>query len=275
MNSLFTQNFLNAAGNYNNIVQMNDIEMGELLLLALMKTSSTSSQHRGSGGQNSYTFNLRDITSGIRNHFELIKQRNASPNSGPIFHRFDEKSDPVLDRTIMEGFGWLLSQNLIALSAADLSYHCITRRGIMVANSIGQKSIQSFTIIPKDQVHEYLHDNALSDFSRGDFSGAIFKATRSVEVAVRKSGDYPQTDVGVNLMRRAFNPENGPLRDERIPSAEREAIANLFAGVIGAYKNPHSHREGEHNDPDIARQVIYTCSLLLDIVHKNSAQDVP
>jgi hypothetical protein len=45
-----------------------------------------------------------------------------------------------------------------------------------------------------------------------------------------------------HLMRKAFDSKSGPLRDPGLPSAEREALAHLFAGAIGSYKNPHSHR---------------------------------
>ncbi len=43
-------------------------------------------------------------------------------------------------------------------------------------------------------------------------------------------------------MRKAFNPDNGPLTRASDPVAEREALMHLFAGAIGSYKNPHSHR---------------------------------
>jgi hypothetical protein len=50
------------------------------------------------------------------------------------------------------------------------------------------------------------------------------------------------SDIGVALMRKAFDKSTGPLTDMSNPEAEREALAHLFAGAIGSYKNPHSHR---------------------------------
>ena len=41
---------------------------------------------------------------------------------------------------------------------------------------------------------------------------------------------------GVALVREAFKPDSGPLADQHRPAAEREAMANLFAGAIGLYK---------------------------------------
>jgi hypothetical protein len=43
-------------------------------------------------------------------------------------------------------------------------------------------------------------------------------------------------------MRRAFNIESGPLTDRTAVDAEKQALSDLFAGAIGYYKNPGSHR---------------------------------
>lgn len=49
-------------------------------------------------------------------------------------------------------------------------------------------------------------------------------------------GDYADTEIGVDLMRKAFDPEKGRLRSQSGPKPEREALAHLFAGAIGSYK---------------------------------------
>jgi hypothetical protein len=43
-------------------------------------------------------------------------------------------------------------------------------------------------------------------------------------------------------MRKAFNPQSGPLTDQSSPSAEKQAASDLFAGAVGYCKNPTSHR---------------------------------
>lgn len=67
-------------------------------------------------------------------------------------------------------------------------------------------------------------------------------------------------------MRKAFRPENGPLANQSQPVAEREALMHLFAGAIGSYKNPHSHRTVTINDHTEAQEIVMLASHLLRIV---------
>jgi hypothetical protein len=68
------------------------------------------------------------------------------------------------------------------------------------------------------------------------------------------------------MMRQAFHPERGPLTKMEDPAAEREGLASLFAGAIGSYKNPHSHRTVEIGDAREAQEMVTLASHLLRIV---------
>jgi hypothetical protein len=87
-----------------------------------------------------------------------------------------------------------------------------------------------------------------------------------VEIAVRHGGGFAATDLGPNLMRAAFHEDRGPLADHSIPTAERQAISSLFAGAIGAFKNPGSHREVGLDDPTRAAELLMLASHLLNVV---------
>ncbi len=95
---------------------------------------------------------------------------------------------------------------------------------------------------------------------------AVFIAFRSVEESVREIGGYEDIVIGVDLMRKAFHAGNGPLTDKQQPKPEREALAHLFAGAIGSYKNPHSHRTVTIKDITEAQEMVMLASHLLRIV---------
>jgi hypothetical protein len=67
-------------------------------------------------------------------------------------------------------------------------------------------------------------------------------------------------------VRKAFDKTSGPLSDQQQPEAEREALSHLFAGAIGSYKNPHSHRTVTVNEATEAQEMVILASYLLRII---------
>ena len=102
-------------------------------------------------------------------------------------------------------------------------------------------------------------------FLRGDYDTAVFQAFKEVEIAVRRAGNYDETDLGTKLMRKAFHVENGNLTNSNQQEAEKQSCSDLFAGAIGSFKNPHSHRNVSVT-ADEATEMIIFASLLLRIV---------
>ena len=72
--------------------------------------------------------------------------------------------------------------------------------------------------------------------------------------------------LGVDLMRKAFNPDKGPLARQTDAPAEREGLMHLFSGAILSYKNPHSHRFIQLSDPSEAWEQVMLATHLLRIV---------
>jgi uncharacterized protein (TIGR02391 family) len=126
--------------------------------------------------------------------------------------------------------------------------------------------IRTAKAFPKDLLHPSIADKVWSELMRGDLDDAVFHSFKAVEEAVRAAGGYSNSDYGVDLMRKAFNPASGPLSKSTDQLAEREALSHLFSGAIGSYKNPHSHRTVKITDPREAQEQVMLATHLLRIV---------
>lgn len=76
-------------------------------------------------------------------------------------------------------------------------------------------------------------------------------------------------DIGVNLMRKAFK-QGGILTNHNSPSPEQEALSHLFAGAIGSYKNPYSHRNVSISPQEVVEIIVLASHLLRIVDSRNS-----
>ncbi|MGA2172723.1 MAG: TIGR02391 family protein [Sedimentisphaerales bacterium] len=129
-------------------------------------------------------------------------------------------------------------------SEGENVYHP-TKKGVQLSEDSFQRLISKWKLIPEKLLHREILNRAYHLFLAGEFESAVIQAFKAVEVRVREAAGLQPEDVGTKLMRKAFDPENGPLTDQAVPLAEREALAHLFASGIGLYKNPCSHRHVE------------------------------
>ena len=122
------------------------------------------------------------------------------------------------------------------------------------------------TKFTREMFHPSLPDAAWNAFSVGDYDTAIFEAFKSLEVAVRAKGGLAITDFGAALMKKAFDPDNGPLRDLAAPRSRRVARCDLFTGAFGEIRNPKGHNDPTITDTLIAVEELMTAGVLRRIV---------
>lgn len=171
-----------------------------------------------------------------------------------------------ISKALMEAWVWLEREGLLAPRPGETGgWEFITRRGSRLKNIQDFQAFRKGNILPKQFLHPVIAQKVWSQFIRGEYDSAVFQAFKEVEVAVRETIQATPTDYGVDLMRKAFHPEHGKLSDSTLPKSENQALSDLFAGAIGSYKNPHSHRHVSIESEE-AVEMIMLASHLLRIV---------
>jgi Protein of unknown function (Hypoth_ymh) len=176
---------------------------------------------------------------------------------------------------IAEALSWLEHQGLVVVDPGQpVTWYVLTRRAGDLRTRADVEAYRKGRILPVELLQPSLADKVWPQFLRGDHDVAVFQAFKEIEVAVRKASNakgagYPDDLVGIPLMRKAFHPENGPLTDQSLVFAEREAEMHLFSGAIGHAKNPTSHRDVSLKPAEAARLVVFA-SHLLSILERRS-----
>jgi uncharacterized protein (TIGR02391 family) len=181
--------------------------------------------------------------------------------TGPRFHE--------VEIAVSEAWQWLENQLYLVTDPGPNGrngFRIIGRRGRGVNTEAQFKALRAAASFPKELLHPSIAERAWISVLRGEYDMAALYSMRTVEESVRAAGGYTLDDIGVGLMRRAFHPENGPLTNQAHPVAERQALSDLFAGAIGSYKNPHSHRTEEIREAAEAQEIVTLASHLLRIV---------
>ena len=172
-----------------------------------------------------------------------------------------------LRRALLDAWAWLEGQGLV-IESDQYNPPTPMRLLSVKAERLAQepRALKSSRRLPKDELHPAIAEDIWSLFHRGKYDTAVFEAMKGVEVAVRDAAKFPAEEIGVSLLRKAFHVRTGPLTDPDALDAEKEARGALFAGAIGSYKNPQSHRRVDLNDPDEAAEIILLACHLLRIV---------
>lgn len=181
--------------------------------------------------------------------------------------------DPKVLEALLRAFDWLIFNGLLSFGARSYgSWADLTKLGReMLDDPNALQKIEAIKRISID-LHPRLDGRIQPQFLLGEYEPAVFLAFREVEIRVRELSSSPDSLIGVKLMRKAFNPQTGPLADHSLDDGEKVAIMELFAGAIGAFKNPPSHRQVDYADVTVASEAVMLAGLLLRMLDRYDGQ---
>jgi uncharacterized protein (TIGR02391 family) len=190
-------------------------------------------------------------------------------SDSPSNLHYPRSSERSIKLAVAEAWAWLETQGLLipepGINGAN-GFRVFSRRA---ATFVRPEDVARFAVarkLDKGILHTSIADKVWSAFMRGEYDVAVFQAMKGVEVHVREAGGFSAADLGTDLMRKAFHEDHGPLTDKSVEKSERQARSALFSGAIGSYKNPHSHREVDLNEPNEALEIVLLANHLLRIV---------
>lgn len=174
---------------------------------------------------------------------------------------------------LIEALNWLFANGLAAMGRPGQTSSeamIITRRGRVAARD-GLAKVLAGTRLSID-LHPLL-SGARTKFLGGDFEFAVFEAMRAVEIRTRELAGLDDSVLGVALMQEAWSPKGpGALVDPAADPGEQVALMQLFAGAVGTFKNPPSHRQVDYGDSTEAAEVVMLADLLMRILDKTATR---
>jgi uncharacterized protein (TIGR02391 family) len=167
-------------------------------------------------------------------------------------------------RAVAEAWAWLEANALVAATpGTGGGWSFVTRAGrVLARRPNGLAHLQAEQRLGLE-LHPRIAGKVQSQFLLGESETAVFVAMKEVEIRVRELGRFPDSLIGVKLMQEAFKPDSGPLADPQLERGEQVGRMQLFAGAMGVFKNPTSHRPVNYADPSAAAEAVLLADLLL------------
>src|SRR6266478_4210526 len=157
-----------------------------------------------------------------RYNFSLVNDAN-------LYQRLGQKKVEDYAKCLMEAWTYLEREGFIAPQPGQQGeWAFVTRRGQKVVEAQDFEAYRKGHLLPSEGLDPILVQKVRQSFIRGDYDTAVFQAFKEIEVRVRKKAKLKNTDIGVVLIRKAFNPKDGILRDKNADAGEQTARMELF-----------------------------------------------
>ena len=197
-----------------------------------------------------------------------FKEHQSNFASDYLVRNYPAEKHDQCRRALMEAWSCLIRDGLLVPEPENpYPVYILSRRAQKIKTRKDYAAFRHATLFPRHAIHAEIAEKVYPLYLRGEYETAVFQAFKIVEVAVRDAaGSGFESLYSTDLMRKAFHPETGSLSDKTEATAEREALQALFAGAIGRFKNPSSHRHVAITDASEAIEMIQLASHLLRIV---------
>lgn len=240
------------------VLALDPEEMGAALLTMMQEAMHQDEARVSQGSMRIYTQNRHNVPllDALLSPLEQLTQRDQTAS-------WPYASVEEVRFVAMEGWSWLLAAGLL-MPAPQGSGHVITRRGRQLRSEEDVWRYREDGVLPVGLLHPRIAHEVKSLFSREHYDTAVFHAFKELEVLLRQAVQGAAHHTGKEVVKAAFNPTSGLLRNTgpEVPESERVAKFALFDGAIGAFKNPGSHRRVELGRADGTRLVLFASHLL-------------
>jgi len=125
---------------------------------------------------------------------------------------------------------------------------------------IAERTLPS--LIADEELRRRCYDLLVAE---GDYDRVVREACVVLEDRVRKTAGYGKGQVGIALMQSAFSARNPALRLSA-HEQEQQSAMNIFAGIMGYFRNDAGHNLVERYSQDDAIRLVAMIDLLLKLV---------
>jgi uncharacterized protein (TIGR02391 family) len=172
---------------------------------------------------------------------------------------------------LIAAWQWLLREGLLLPAPGNTQGHVyVSSRGHAAVTKETFDRYRHAALLPQALLHPSIAATAFSAFLRGEYDIAIFASFRAVEDTVRKLCGLPNQLVGSALMRKAFDLNGGLLLDANVVQSEQQAMSDVFAGAMGLFKNPTSHRLHAFDSAEEAVSLVLFANYLINLAYERA-----